>query len=77
MFYIVREPAILKTALAEQELRRLYRRRSLAIGLNVFAIAIALVAPLIAVGLYLAETAVVLVLPLYALHRHKQAAMAR
>lgn len=77
LFYIVREPLNLSTVLAEQELKRLYRRRWLALGINAFAILIALFSPRVAVGLYVAQTAIVLVIPLYALHRHKRVGFAR
>jgi uncharacterized membrane protein len=51
ILYLAREPALLVDNIAEGTLRRLSRQRWTAIGLNVVAIALALVAPLVAVGL--------------------------
>jgi TMEM175 potassium channel family protein len=70
ILYVSRESALLVEDNVSERLRRLYRQRWAAIGLNVFALAIALVAPLIAVGLYLITTALLLVLPLVSLRRH-------
>lgn len=70
ILYVSRESALLVGDSPGERLRRLYRRRWSAIGLNVFALAIALVAPLVAVGLYLITTALLLALPLVRLQRH-------
>jgi uncharacterized membrane protein len=51
ILYVSRETALLVNDIAGERLRRLYRRRWSAIGLNVFALAIALVVPLTAVVL--------------------------
>jgi TMEM175 potassium channel family protein len=69
MFYVARESALLVDDIADESLRRLYRRRWAAIGVNVFALAMALVAPRVAVGLYLMTTALLLVVPLVHLRR--------
>jgi hypothetical protein len=55
--------------IADESLRRLYRQRWAAIGVNIFALAMALVAPRVAVGLYLITTVLLLGLPLVHLHR--------
>ena len=50
----------------------MYRRRWFVIGVNVFALVMALVAPLVAVGLYLLVTVMVLALPLFGLVRRRR-----
>ena len=67
--YVSRETALLVNDNAGERLRRLYRRRWSAIGLNVFAVAIALVVPLIAVAFYLITTVLLMALPLVSLRR--------
>jgi uncharacterized membrane protein len=69
ILYVSRESALLVDDIAGERLRRQYRRRWPAIGLNVFALVIALVVPLIAVGLYLITTVLLLALPLVSLWR--------
>jgi uncharacterized membrane protein len=56
MFYVAREPALVVDQIADERLRLLYRERWVVIGVNVFALATAFVAPLVAVGLYLVST---------------------
>ena len=69
ILYVSRETALQVDDIAGERLRRLYQRRWSAIGLNVFALAIALVVPLIAVALYLITTVLLLALPLVSLRR--------
>jgi uncharacterized membrane protein len=69
--YLAREPSLLVDNIAEGTLGRISRRRSAALGLNVLAIAVALVAPKAAVGLYLVETTLLLVIPFLGLRRHR------
>jgi len=69
ILYVSRETALLVDDIAGERLRRLYRRRWSAIVLNGFALAIALVVPLIAVALYLITTGLLLALPLVSLRR--------
>jgi ABC-type transport system involved in cytochrome bd biosynthesis fused ATPase/permease subunit len=77
ILYLAREPALLVDNIAEGTLRRVSRRRWTAIGLNVVAIALALVAPLVAVGLYLVVITVLLVIPLLGLRRQRHLPSAR
>jgi uncharacterized membrane protein len=70
--YLAREPSLLVDDIAEGTLRRITRRRWNALGLNVLAIAVALVAPKVAVGLYLVETTLLLVIPFLGLRRHRR-----
>jgi uncharacterized membrane protein len=72
ILYVAREPALLVDEIDEATLRRVVRQRWVSVGLNVVAIAIASVAPLVAVGLYLLQTMVLLVLPLLGLRRHRR-----
>jgi uncharacterized membrane protein len=69
IFYVAREPALVADQVADEELRGLYRERWFVIAVNVFALAAAFVAPLVAVGLYLVSTVLLLVLPLVSLRR--------
>ena len=69
ILYVSRETALQVDDIAGERLRRLYQRRWSAIGLNVFALAIALVVPLIAGALYLITTVLLLALPLVSLRR--------
>ena len=57
---------------AEGTLSAVVRERWIAIGLNVLAIAVALVAPRVAVVLYLVGTTSLLVIPLVGLRRHRR-----
>ena len=72
ILYLSREPTLLVDEIAEGALRRITRRRWTAIGLNVLAIAVALVSPRIAAGLYLLETTLLLILPMLGLHRNRR-----
>jgi TMEM175 potassium channel family protein len=72
ILYLAREPFLLVDDIAEGTLRRITRRRWAALGLNVFALAVGLVAPKVAVGLYLVETAVLLVIPFLGMRRHRR-----
>ncbi len=69
--YLAREPSLLVDVIAEGTLRRITRRRWTALGLNLLAVAVALVAPKVAVGLYLVETTLLLVIPFLGLRRHR------
>ena len=71
MFYVAREPGLVVDGIADESLRRMYRHRWFVIGVNAFALVVALVAPLAAVGLYLVVTVLVLVLPFLRLGRHR------
>ena len=70
MFYIASERSLVHDHVADETLRAKVRQRWAAIAVNIVAIAIALVLPLVAVGLYLIMTFVGLVLPLILLRRH-------
>ncbi|HET6475603.1 MAG TPA: TMEM175 family protein [Thermoleophilia bacterium] len=76
MLYVAREPALLVDDVADWMLERAARQRWISIGVNLFALAMALVAPLVAVGLYLLETTILLVLPMVGLRRHRHRAKA-
>jgi uncharacterized membrane protein len=71
MFYVAREPSLRADDFADTTLKQICRQRWIAIGLNIIAIAMALVVPLVAVGLYLVVTALFLVVPLVSLRRHR------
>ena len=75
--YLAREPSLLVDDIAEGTLRRITRQRWTSLGLNVLAIAVALVAPKVAVGLYLVETTLLLVIPFLGLRRHRRRPNAR
>jgi uncharacterized membrane protein len=72
ILYIAREPTLLVDDIAEGTLRGVARERWISIGLNVFAIAMALLAPLVAVVLYLVGTTILLVIPVVGLRRHRR-----
>jgi len=72
ILYLAQEPGLLIGDVAEGTLRRVTGQRWTAIGVNVFAIAVALVAPRVAVGLYLVETTILLIIPLVGLRRHRR-----
>ena len=74
IFYVANEPGIVVDGIADETLRRMYRRRWFVIGVNVFALLMALVAPLFAVGLYLVVTVLVLLLPVFGLGRRRHRA---
>ena len=69
--YLAREPSLLVDVIAEGSLRRVTRQRWTSLGLNVLAIAVALVAPKVAVGLYLVETTLLLIIPFLGMRRHR------
>ncbi len=71
MFYVAQEPALIVDDIADERLRLMYRRRWFVIGVNVFALAVALVAPVVAVGLYVVTTVLVLALPFVGLGRRR------
>ena len=71
--YLAREPSLLVDDIAEGTMRRIVRRRWTSLGLNLLAIAVALVAPKVAVGLYLVETTLLLIIPFLGLRRHRRA----
>ena len=70
MFYVASERSLVADTVADQELAAKVRRRWLVIGVNLVAIGVAVVAPLVAVGLYLAATLIALLTPLVRLRRH-------
>jgi uncharacterized membrane protein len=70
MFYVASERSLVADTVADHELAANVRRRWLGIGVNVAAIAVALVVPLAAVGLYLMATVIALLTPLVRLRRH-------
>ena len=72
ILYVAQEPALLVDDLAEGTLSAVARERWVAIGLNVLAIAVALLAPRVAVVLYLVGTTILLVIPLIGLRRHRR-----
>lgn len=72
MIYVARESSLLVNDIADQELRRIYRERWIVIGVAIFAVALALVVPLVAVGLYLIETILFLILPMVGMLRHRR-----
>ena len=71
MFYIASERSLVLDGVADETLEAKVRQRWVLIGLNVAAIAIAVVAPLAAVGLYLVLTFLALGLPLIHLRRRR------
>jgi uncharacterized membrane protein len=71
MFYVAKEPTLVVDGIADQRLRRLYVQRWFVVGINVFAILMALVSPMTAVALYLVTTVAVLAFPLLGLRRHR------
>ena len=71
MFYIASERSLVLDGVADETLEAKVRQRWIVIVLNIVAIAIALVPPLVAVGLYLVMTLVGLVLPFIRLRRRR------
>lgn len=71
IFYILRRPTLVEEGIAEETLFRTYKRRWYAIGINILALLVAFIAPLIAVGLYLLMSAIFLLLPFLGLHRNR------
>jgi len=51
---------------------RMYRARWFTIGFNVFAVATAIVAPIVAAGLYVVMTAWLLIFPLAGLRHYRR-----
>jgi di/tricarboxylate transporter len=76
IFYVAKEPGLVAEEVADEDLRRMYRWRWASIGVNVFALLMAVVAPLVAVALYLVTTLLALALPLLGLgwRRHRSRA---
>ena len=72
ILYLAHEPALLVETVAEGTLSRITRQRWASIGLNVLAIAVAVVAPRVAAGLYVVVSTVLLVIPLFGLRRHRR-----
>lgn len=70
LFYVAREPGLAVDGIAEQRIKRMYVQRWMVIGVNLFALVMALVAPLIAVGLYLVTTVLFLAMPLLGFGQH-------
>lgn len=68
IFYAAREPGLVEESIDDNRLKRIYRRRWFFIGINVLALAVAFVAPLVSIGLYLVMTAMMLALPFLGLH---------
>ena len=71
ILYVAQEPSLLVDDIDEGTLARVTRRRWTALGINVLAIAVTLVAPKVGVGLYLVETALLLIIPFLGLRRHR------
>jgi uncharacterized membrane protein len=71
MIYVAQEPALAPDGIADERIKKLYRRRWLVLGTNAFAIAVAMVSPPLAVGLYLVTAVTVLFVPLLSL-RHRR-----
>lgn len=69
IFYVMRKPGLIEKGLVDELLIRTYRRRWFAIGVNIFAILVALIAPPISVALYLVMSVLFLMLPFLGLHR--------
>jgi uncharacterized membrane protein len=72
MFYIARQPRLLIDELADDTLKRMYRKRRFATGVGAFAVILALVAPLVAIVLYLVEALILLVIPLFGIYRARR-----
>jgi Na+/proline symporter len=70
LFYVAREPGLAVDGIADQRIKRMYVQRWMVIGVNLFALVMALVAPLIAVGLYLVTTVLFLAMPLLGFGQH-------
>ena len=71
MFYIASERSLVIDGVADETLEGKVRQRWVVIVLNVGAIALAVVAPLVAVGVYLVMTFLALALPLIHLRRRR------
>ncbi len=72
MFYIASERSLVLDGVADETLEAKVRQRWVVIGLNVAAIALAVVAPIAAVGVYLVMTLLALALPLVRLRRRRR-----
>jgi uncharacterized membrane protein len=72
LFYVAREPALVVDRIADDRLRSMYRRRWVVLVLNLFALAMAFLAPSVAVGLYLVTTILMLALPMLALMKKRR-----
>ncbi len=72
ILYVAREPALLVDDIAEGTLNHVIRQRWVSIGVNLLALTMALVAPLVAVALYLLETTLLLIVPLLGMRKHRQ-----
>lgn len=70
IYYVSKDPELVNEDVEEDRLRGFFQRRWIFIGVNVLALAVAFVAPLVSIGLYLVMTAMMLVLPFLGLHRH-------
>ena len=71
MFHLASERSLVADTVDDEELEQKVRHRWVAIGLNIVALAVAIVLPLAAVGLYLLATVVGLVLPLFRYRRRR------
>ena len=71
MFYIASERSLVVDGVADETLEAKVRQRWIVIGLNVVAIAVAIILPLAAVGLYLITTLLALSLPVISLRRRR------
>ncbi len=71
MFYIASERSLVVDGVADETLEAKVRQRWVLIGLNVAAIALAVVLPLAAVGVYLVMTFLALAIPLLRLRRRR------
>ena len=73
MIYVAREEELLVDDVADDVLRVIYRQRWVSIGVNAFALVLALFEPLFAVMLYLIQTLLLIVLPLLGLRKKRGA----
>jgi uncharacterized membrane protein len=69
--YISREPSLVADGIADEALRRITKQRRISIGVNSFAVALALIVPFVAVGLYLIQTVLLLIFPLVGIRRRR------
>lgn len=71
MFYIASERSLVVDGVADETLDAKVRQRWIVIGVNIAAIAVAVVLPLVAMGAYLVMTFLALALPLIHLRRRR------
>lgn len=74
MIYVSKTPDLLSVEVADDELRELYRGRWISIGVNVVALALVVIAPLVAIFLYLLQSLLLMAIPLLTMRRKRAAA---